>query len=103
MKKIILIIPLIFTIIIGTIIKPKAADIPGYPPNLAYWSSQQLYANYYHMQIVKVDIDIEREVISILVPDFDNIITSAGQDTEQRIVFYDIYEEELSTQSVYGR
>ena len=103
MKKISILL-LIFAILFGSLmINLKAGEIPGYPPNLAIWSSSKLYSEYYHIRITSVDIDKEREIITIFVPDFDNIITSAGQDTEQRIVFYDICEEELSTQSVFGR
>ena len=103
MKKIVILL-LIFTILFCPLkINTKAAEIPGYPPNLATWSSQQLYADYYHMRIHSVDIDKERKVLSIFVPDFDNIISSAGQNTEQKIIFYDRYEEELSSESVFGR
>lgn len=103
MKKIGVLL-LIFTIVFSSFkIKTKAANIPGYPPDLATWYSDHLFANYYHMTTSYITIDDEREVISVYVPDFDNIITSAGQSTEQQIIFYDETYNQISSVSVFGR
>lgn len=79
------------------------ASIIGYPENLAEWYSQSLYSDYYHMTTGNILLDTNRKGITVIVPDFDNVITSAGSGTEQRIVFYDAFDNELSSTSVYGR
>lgn len=95
----------IFVLVVGLIstVNIQGAEIAGYPPNLSAWGSQYLYQDYYFMTTNYVEIETGRKVISVFVPDFTNIITSMGENTEQSIIFLDINYNEIKKVPVFGR
>lgn len=95
----------IFVLVVGLIstVNIKGAEIPGYPPNLTDWYSKLLAQDYYHMTTDFIEIDNNRSVITVYVPEFSNVITSFGDGSEQRIIFLDINGIEIKRVYNYGQ